>query len=333
MSPVLQRRAFITLVGGAAVAWPLSPRAQQSGKVRRVGFLALPSRPEDLYASRFGGFARGMRELGYIEGENVTIEWRFANGEVERIPGLVAELIDLKVEVIVASATPVITVVQGATKTIPIVMATANDPVGTGLVESLARPGGNTTGLSNLSTDLSPKLVELLRAIAPKVSRIAMLVNPKNGTHAAILDSQKAAAATIKVDAVPAWAATGAEMENAFSTIDVEKAGAIIVAPDAVFMQHRHQIAELAIKYRLPTIFSFREHVEAGGLMSYGQNLSENYRRSASYVDKIFKGAKPTDLPVEQTTKIEMLINGKTAKILGLTIPVELLVLSDKVVE
>jgi len=328
------RRQFLALVGTAvALVWPLSPRAQPSGKARRVGFLALPSRPEDLYASRFGAFARGMRELGYIEGENVTIEWRFANGEVGRIPGLVAELIDLKVDVIVASATPVITVVQGATRTIPIVMATANDPVGSGLIESLARPGGNTTGLSNLSTDLSPKLVELLLAIAPKVSRIAMLVNPKNATHAAILDSLKAAAATIKVDAVPAWAATGAEMENAFSTINVEKAGAIIVAADAVFMQQRHQIAELAIKHRLPTIFAFREHVEAGGLMSYGQDISENYRRSAAYVDKIFKDAKPADLPVEQTTKIEMLINGKTAKLLGLTIPAELLVLTDQVVE
>jgi putative tryptophan/tyrosine transport system substrate-binding protein len=212
-------------------------------------------------------------------------------------------------------------------------MATANDPVGSGLVESLARPGGNTTGLSNLSTDLSPKLVELLLAIAPTVSRFAMLVNPKNATHAVILDSLKAAAATIRVGAVPAWAATGAEMENAFSTINVEKAGAIIVAADAVFVQQRHQIAELAIKYRLPTIFAFREHVEAGGLMSYGQDISENYRRSASYVDKIFKGAKPADLPVEQTTKIEMLINGKTAKALGLTIPTDLLVLATEVIE
>jgi putative tryptophan/tyrosine transport system substrate-binding protein len=329
----VRRREFIALVGAAAT-WPLGARAQHR-KVWRVGFLAVPSRPVPLESSRFGAFARGMRELGYVEGENLTIEWRFADGRDELLSTLASELVQLKVDIIVAAATSAIRAAQKATTTIPIVMATNNDPVGSGFIQSLARPGGNITGLSNLSADLSPKFVEILLSIAPKLSRMAVLINPTNRSHAAIAESLKAAAQRVNLESLPVEAATAQEIESAFIKMKRENAQAIVVTADPIFLQQRErrQIAELAVQYRLPTVFPFREHVEAGGLISYGQHLADNYRRSAIYVDKIIKGAKPADLPVEQTAKFELAINLKTASALGLTIPPDLLILATEVIE
>jgi putative ABC transport system substrate-binding protein len=329
----MRRREFIALVSGVAVAWPPGVRAQQQRKVWRVGFLAVPLRPAALESSRYGAFARGMRELGYVEGENLVIEWRFADGKAERLSNLAAELVELKVDILVVSGTPATSAAQRATTTIPIIMGTTSDPVGNGFVQSLARPGGNITGLSNLSSELSPKLVEMLRSIAPKLSRVAILTNPTNQSHAAIIESLEATAQRMNLKTVSVEATTAQEIESAFSKMSRENAGGIIVAGDPIFIQHGHQIAELAIKDRMPSVFLFRESVEAGGLMSYGQRVADNFWRAATYVDKIFKGAKPADLPVEQSTQLELVINGTTAKALGLTIPPELLVLATEVIQ
>ncbi len=274
-----------------------------------------------------------MRELGYVEGGNLVIEWRFAGGEIARLPALAAELVKLKVDVIVAGATPPIGAAQQATTTIPIVMAAANDPVGSGFVASLGRPGGNITGLSMLSADLSPKLVDLLLSIAPKVPRVAILVNPRNSSNAAILENLQAAIRRATAISLPVDAAPAQEIENAFSRMSQQNAAAVVVAPDTLFVEQRQQIADLATRYRLPSMFSFREHVEAGGLISYGDHLADSYRRAATYVDRIFKGAKPGDLPVELSTKLELFINRGTARTLGLTIPADLLALADEVIE
>ena len=328
-----KRREFITLLGGATAAWPLAARAQQQRKIWRVGFLAIPLRPAVLESSRYGAFAQGMRKLGYVEGDNLAIEYRFAEGEAERLSNLVAQLLELKPDVLVVAGTPAVRAAQEATTSIPIVMATTNDPIGSGFVQGLARPGGNITGLSNLSTDLSPKLTEMLRSIAPKLSRVAILVNPTNQSHAPVVASLRGAAQAVNLEIGTVEAATPQEIESAFSSMKQQSAGAVIVAADAFFIQQGRQIADLARKHRMPSVFSFREQVDAGGLMSYGQHLADNFRRAATYVDKIFKGAKPADLPVEQSTKLELVINLRTAKALGLTITPELLVLATEVIE
>jgi putative tryptophan/tyrosine transport system substrate-binding protein len=329
----MRRREFMALLGGAAVSWPLGVQAQQRRKVWRVGFLAVPTRPAPFESSRYGAFARGMRELGYLEGENLVIDWRFADGRAERLPDLAAELVELKVDVLVVAGTPATSAAQRATSSIPIVMGTTSDPIGSGFVQSLARPGGNITGLSNLTTDISPKLVEMLRSVAPKLSRVAILVNPTNQSHAAAAESIGIAAQRFDLKTVLVEAVTAQEIESGFSKMSRESTGAIIVVGDPVFIQQGNQIAELAIKYRMPSVTMYRENVDAGGLMSYGQHVADNFQRAATYVDKIFKGAKPADLPVEQSTKLELVINRKTAKALGLTIPPELLILATEVIE
>jgi putative tryptophan/tyrosine transport system substrate-binding protein len=328
----MRRREFVSLLGGAA-AWPLAARAQQQRRIWRVGFLAIPLRPAVLESSRYAAFAQGMRKLGYVEGDNLAIEYRFAEGKAERLSNLVAELLELKPDVLVVAGTPAVRAAQEATTSIPIVMATTNDPIGSGFVQGLARPGGNITGLSNLSTDLSPKLMEMLRSIAPKLSHVAILVNPTNQSHAPVVASLRAAAQGVNLEIGTVEAATPQEIESAFSSMNQQSAGAVIVAADAFFIQQGQQIADLALKHRMPSVFSFREQVDADGLMSYGQHLADNFRRAATYVDKIFKGAKPADLPVEQSTKLELVINLRTAKALGLTIPPELLVLATEVIE
>jgi putative tryptophan/tyrosine transport system substrate-binding protein len=329
----MTRREFIALLGGAAAAWPLAARAQRQRKIWRVGFLAMPLRPAVLESSRYAAFAQGMRKLGYVEGDNLAIEYRFAEGETERLSNLVAELLELKPDVLVVAGTQAVGAAQEATTSIPIVMATTNDPIGSGFVQGLARPGGNITGLSNLSTDLSPKLMEMLRSIAPKLSRVAILVNPTNQSHAPVVASLRAAAQGVNLEIGTVEAATPQEIESAFTSMNQQNPGAVIVAADAFFIQQGRQIADLALKRRMPSVFSFREQVDAGGLMSYGQHLVDNFRRAATYVDKIFKGAKPADLPVEQSTKLELVINLRIAKALGLTIPPELLVLATEVIE
>ncbi len=313
-------------------AAPLSSNAQQQGKVWRVGFLTQRRRPDSIDADFIGAFPRGMRELGYVEGRNLVIEWRF-DDKAERLPDLAAELVQLNVDVIVSGSSQAISAFQKATTTIPIVMATSGDPIGAGFVKSLARPGGNITGLSNLTSDIGIKQLELLLSMEPRLSRVAVLVNPVNPALATFLRNVQSAAQTGSVTVLPVEARTAQEIENAFPTMIQGNARAVIVATDALFVQNYRKIAELAAKYRLPSVSQVREYAEAGGLMSYGPNLAEQFRRAATYVDKIFKGAKPADLPVEQSTKFEFLINGKTAKALGLTIPSELLLRADRVIQ
>ena len=327
------RRKLLIALGAAALASPLTPNAQPQTKVWRIGFLYLLSRQSAVDTGRYITFLEGMRELGHVEGKNLVIEWRFADGKSERLPGLARELVNLKVDVIVTAGTAATSAAQKVTTTVPIVMANASDPVGSGFVKSLARPGGNITGLSSISSDLSPKHLEMLRSMVPKLSRVAVMLNPGNSSHTAALKSVQAAAQRAGIKIVPVEARTPQEIENAFSVMARENAGAVIVASDSFFIQQRRQIAELSAKYRLPSISARREYVEAGYLMSYGQNSADNFRRAATYVDKIFKGAKPGDLPVEQPTKFELFINGKTAKALGLTIPQALLISADKVIE
>jgi putative ABC transport system substrate-binding protein len=327
------RRKLIIAFGAGALTAPFASFAQQQGKIWRVGFLSQRARPDSLDSGAISELRRGMRELGYVEGKNLNIEWRFADGKAERLPGLAAELAQMKVGIIVAVGSLATSAAQRATTTIPIVMVSVSDPVGIGLVKSLARPGGNITGLSDLLGDISSKHLELLLGMVPKLTRVAVMVNPVNGSNATILKNIQVAAQRTAVKILPVEIERSQNIEKAFSLMINDKVGAVIVASDGLFFQQASQIAKLAAKNRLPTISWVREYVEAGGLMSYGANITDLYWRSATYVDKIFKGAEPGDLPVEQPTKFELVINGKTAKALGLNIPQSLLVMTDKVIE
>jgi putative ABC transport system substrate-binding protein len=313
------------------LAAPLLAFAQQPGKIWRVGFLAVPGRPDFLDTHAYGGFPRGMREMGYVEGKNLVIEWRFADNKPERLPALAAELVQSKVHVLVAAATPAALAAQKATVTIPIVIVAIGDPVAAGLVKSLARPGGNITGLTGI--DLGPKRLELLLEMVPKLSRVAFLVNPDNAANIRSLEGVQAAGRKLRVEILRAEARTAQEIDKAFTLIRQQDAGALMVVQNPLFQQQRSQIAEFAAKHRLPSMTADRVYAEAGCLMSYGSNTADIYFRAATYVDKIFKGVKPADLPVEQPTKFELVINGRTAKALGLTIPQSLLISADKVIE
>jgi putative ABC transport system substrate-binding protein len=328
----MRRRAFITLLGGAA-AWPLAARAQQRGKVWRIGFLGGGLRPVSLESSFHHNFVRGMRELGYIEGKDFIVEWRFAESRFELFPALAAELVRLNVDVIVAGAPAAVRPAQQATATIPIVMAVSADPVGHGYVASLARPGGNTTGLANSQEEAIPKQLELLAMAVPHLSRVGLVVNPNNSAHPIFLDVAQAAAQKAGVVLVPVKMGTSEDIPNAFAALSNERVDAAMVVADPLFSSHRQRIAELAMKARLPTIFMQREYVEAGGLMSYGESIGEFYRRAAFYVDKILRGSKPADLPIQQPTRFFLVINRKTAEAIGLTLSLQLLVAADEVVE
>jgi putative ABC transport system substrate-binding protein len=327
------RRKLVIALGTGALALPFAPFAQQQGKLWRVGVLFLLSRQSAMDTGRYSKFLEGMRELGYIGGKNLMIEPRFADGKSERLPSLALELVNLKVDVIVTAGTAASSAAQNATTTIPIVIANAANPVGSGLVKNLAHPGGNLTGLSSLNTDISPKYLEMLQGMVPKLSRVALMIDPDNSSHTATRKGVMAAAQRASIKIVLVEARTPQEIEKAFSVIAREKAGAVIVASDSFFVQQLRQIAELLAKYRLPSISARREYAEAGFLMSYGESSADNFRRAATYVDKILKGAMPGDLPVEQPTKFELVINGKTAKTLGLKIPQSLLIMVDKVIE
>ena len=327
------RRRLIIAIGAGVLAAPFGSFAQQQGKVWRVGFLSLRSRPASFDPDTFGAFSNGMRELGYVEGKNLVIEWRFADNKYERLPDLAAELVRLKVDVIVTAGAAATSAAQKATTAIPIVFGSDSDPVSSGFVKSLARPGSNITGLSNVSVEMSPKLLEMLLTIAPKLSRVAVLVNPSNPGHATMLKNVQAAAQKANVKVLRVEARTPQEIETAFSLMTKENAGAIIVVRDALLNQQVRQIVHLAAKHRLPLVGAIREYVDAGGLMSYGPSITDSYRRAATYVDRIFKGAKPGDLPVEQPTKFELFINRKTAKALGLTVPQSLLISAEKVID
>ncbi len=325
------RRKLIAALGASVLAAPFRIRAQQVKKSVVVGILAT----EDQLSAQtvVAAFKQGLQELGYVEGKNLTLQWRFADGKFELVPGFATELVNLKVDVIVSAGTVTTIALQKATSTIPIVMANTLDPVGNGLVKTLARPGGNITGLSSLGGDIGGKHLEMLLSVAPKLSRVAVLLNPGNQSHPLVLKSIQSAALKTSTKILPLEARTAPEIENAFSAMTQGKAGAVIVARDGFYINQTRQITELALKNRLPSISERENYAEAGGLMSYGVNQAEQFRRAATYVDKIFKGAKPADLPVEQPTKFDLVINRKTAKALGLTIPQALLVSADKVIE
>jgi len=327
----VKRREFITLLGGAAVAWPIGARAQQAGKVWRIGYVAGVSR--SAASGSYAAFVQGMRELGYVEGKNFVIEWRSVEGRYERFPEIAAELMRLKVDIFVTGVTAALPALQRTTTTIPIVMAYSTDPVGNGLVASLVHPGGNITGLAGSSDDSSPKQLELLTTIVPNVSRIGLLGNPDTETYSSVLNNAQDAARKVGLSLVPIEARNSREIEDAFAAFAKERVPAVMVAVDAVFFGQRWRIAELALANRLATMFALREYAEAGGLMSYGENVADFFRRAASFVDKIFKGANPGDLPVEQPTKFNLVINRKTADALGVTIPPQLYIFADEVIE
>ena len=315
------------------LAAPLAADAQQAGKVPRIGFLGVTS-PSDR-PSHLDAFRQRLRELGWVEGQNIVIDYRYAEGRVDRLPDLAAELVRLKVDLIVASAgTQVATAAKNATETIPIVMIYVRDPVGTGLIASLARPGGNVTGVSgSAGLEVFAKQLELLKETVPKIRRVAILSNPDNAYHQLAIREVNVAAQSLGVQLQLLEARGPNEFDGAFAAMATERVGALLVLSDAIFNSHRTRLADLAARSRLPAAYGTRESLEAGGLMSYGPSFLDLYRRSAAYVDKILKGAKPADLPVEQPTKFELVINLKTAKALGLTIPPSLLQRADQVIE
>jgi len=329
----LRRREVLTLLGGAAVAWPLAAHAQQqAGTVPRIGFLGLTS-PSDR-PSLLDAFRQGLRELGWVEGQNIVIDYRYAEGRVDRLPDLAAELVRLKVDLIVSEGTQGVTAARNATETIPIVMITVRDPVGTGLIASLARPGGNVTGMSgSAGLEIVAKQLELLKETVPKIRRVAILSNPANAYHPLANREVTVAARSLGVQLQLLEARGPTEFDGAFAAMATERAGGLLVVSDAIFNSNRTRLADLAARSRLPAAYGVRESVEAGGLMSYGTSFLDLYRRGAAYVDKILKGAKPADLPVEQPTKFELVINLKTARALGLEVPPTLLARADEVIE
>src|SRR5215831_19751231 len=315
------------------VAVPFAVGAQQAGKVPRIGFLSLTS-PSDR-PLLLDAFRQGLRELGWVEGQNIVIDYRYAEGRVDRLPGLAAELVRLTVDLIVASAgTQVAIAAKNATETIPIVMIYVRDPVGTGLIASLARPGGNVTGVSgSAGLEMFAKQLELLKETVPKIRRVAILSNPDNAYHQLAIRQVNVAARSLGVQLQLLEARGPNEFDGAFAAMAKERVGALLVVSDTIFNSHRTRLADLAARSRLPAAYGVRESVEAGGLMSYGPSFLESYRRAATYVDQILKGAKPAELPVEQPTKYELVINMKTAKALGLTIPQSVLLRADEVIQ
>jgi putative tryptophan/tyrosine transport system substrate-binding protein len=325
----MKRRSFITLLGGAAGAWPLAARAQQS-TMPVIGFLNLTS--PDAFAGRLGGFRQGLKDTGYVEGENVAIEYRWADNQTDRLPALAAELVRRRVAVIVGN-TPSAFAAKAATTTIPIVFIVAEDPVRLGLVASLARPGGNLTGVNFFTGELVAKRLELLRELVPRAARVAVLVNPAGPDAETTLKDVEPAARAIGLQIPVLNASTSREINAAFATFVRERPDALFVGGDPFFSSRRVQLVHLATLHKVPAIFSNRDYVEAGGLMSYGSNIVDAWRQLGTYAGRILKGAKPADLPVVQASKFELVINVESARMLGLTVPDKLLAAADEVIE
>src|SRR3954471_23811858 len=330
----MQRREFITFFGGTAMTWPVAARAQQPAtRVYRVGYLTVVPREQALLGTN--PFEEGLRSLGYGIGKNVVIEYRFANGQIERLPGLAADLVRLGVDIIIVAGVNSTTLAaMKATRIIPIVMTVSVDPVATGLVASLARPGGNVTGLAvDAGGEILGKRFDILKETVPNLSRLAILFNPDFAFNRIRLTSMTETARALGLTTIPVEARGLDALEQAFAIMVRERAQAFVMQGDSVLYTHRSQIAEMALQNRLPAASISREFAEAGFLLTYGADLGDLYRRSAVFVDKIFKGAKPADLPVEQPTNFELVINLKTAKLLGITMPPSLLLRADDVIE
>jgi len=327
----VKRREFIAAFGGAVATLPVVARAQLAVSQRRIGFLLVGFSP-DSKAAQF--FRQGLREAGYTEGRDAIIEWRTAQGDYSRVPGLIEDLIQKKVEVIVQDSTVGTEVAKRMTSTIPIVMALVLDPVGSGLVKSLANPGGNITGLSMMTTvDLNSKRLQLLKEMTPGLTRAAVIWNPDHPLHVRAVEELKAIGPRLSIDLSYASVRTPEQFAPAFADIERARAQAVYVIDDPIFFAHRTVLLQLAATARLPTMHDLRRFPEIGALMSYGPDVYDLFRRSATYVDRILKGAKPNDLPVEQPTKFELVINQKTAKALGLEVPLTLLYRADEVIE
>jgi putative ABC transport system substrate-binding protein len=326
----MKRREFITLLGGAAVAWPLAARAEQPARLPTVGYMgsATPATQGQWAAV----FAQRLRELGWIEGRTIAVEYRWTEGRTERAAEIAAEFVQRRVDVIVTSGTGIVLAAKQATSVIPIVFAATGDPVGTGLVTSLARPGGNVTGLSLLDPDLVGKRLELLREVVPGLGRVAFLANVGNPVVILEIGQIQAAARTLGLEVITLEIRRGEDIVPAFEALN-GRAEALYVVADTLMFTHRIRINTLALAARLPTMHALREGVEVGGLMSYGPNYPDLFRRAGDYVDKILRGARPGDIPVEQPTKFDLVINLTTAKVLGLKVPAMLLARADEVIE
>jgi len=327
----VRRRDFITLLGSVSVAWPLAALAQQPG-VPVVGFLNVAS-PEG-YRPMVTAFRQGLQESGYVEGRNVAIEYRWAEGRSDRLPALAADLVHRQVAVIAATTTPAALAAKAATTTIPIVFETGGDPIQIGLVASLNRPGGNATGVSQLNTEVMPKRLELLHELLPTATAIALLVNPTNPALAeVVLRASRAAIQTLGLDLHVLNASAESDFDAVFANVIQLRAGGLVIGADAFFTSRQEQLAALALRHAVPAVYEYREFVAAGGLLSYGGSLPDSYRLAGVYSGRILNGEKPGELPVQQVTKVEMFLNLKTAKALGITVPLPLLGRADEVIE
>jgi putative ABC transport system substrate-binding protein len=326
----MQRRAFITLLGGTAAALPFSARAQQPS-MPVIGFLNSGS--PDGYEPMVSAFLQGLKEAGYVEGQNVAIEYRWANADYDRLASLAGELVRRQVSVIAATSTPANIVAKAATSTIPIVFTAGNDPVQMGLVASLSRPGGNVTGATQLTGEVVPKRVELAHELTPSATIIGFLVNPRNSNSDADTKAAHAAAATLGLQLNVLHASTEAELDNVLADFAQLRAGALAIDGDALFNSHTKLLASLAVRHSVPAIYESHQFVADGGLASYGGSIIDSYRLAGVYAGRILKGEKPADLPVQQSTKVELLINLKTAKLLGITVPTPIVARADEVIE
>jgi putative ABC transport system substrate-binding protein len=329
-----RRREFITLLGGAVVARPVAARAQEAtSTIRRVGFLLPGVARTTAVRGLLEAFREGLKEYGWVEGQNISVDYRFAEGKEDALPGIAAALVQSWLDVIVAEGTPAIQAAKNVTQTVPIVMAVSNDPVGSGLVASLNRPGGNITGLSVLSQELGGKRLQLLTEIIPGLARVAVLSNPSNPSNTLLLEQTKAAAQSLGVEIHVAEVQGPDRFESAFAAVAAAHAGALIVLGDGMLYSQQPRIVTFAAASHLPALFGEKEGAEAGGLIAYGPSIPASFRRAAAYVDKILRGAKPADLPVEQPTKFELVVNLQTARAIGVTIPTSILLRADEVIE
>jgi putative ABC transport system substrate-binding protein len=326
----MRRREFITLLGGSAAAWPFAGRAQQP-KMPLIGLLGSTS--ANAYASRIAAFRQGLNETGYVEGRNLTIEYRWAEGKYDQLPGMAAELVRRPVDVIVAITTPSAFAAKAATSAIPIVFEMGTDPVAAGLIASLSRPGSNLTGVSLLNVELGAKRLEVLHELIPSATVLAALLNPTNPNAESLSRELQAAADALRVQVHIVRASTEGDFDAVFATLPKVRAGGLMIGSDPFFNSRSEQLAGLAMRHAVPAIYQYRTFAAAGGLISYGGSFTEPFRQTGVYVGRVLKGEKPADLPVQQSTKVELIINLKTAKALGLTVPLSLLGRADEIIE